>query len=70
MCYGAGKYGVVEGLPIDSEGAKRINLSVDELLQEKDAVKDLLPNPIYRLVEVDRNKVYSIDWVKDKPGLI
>jgi malate dehydrogenase len=70
VCHGAGKYGVVEGLPIDSEGAKRINASVDELIQEKDAIKDLLPNPVYRFVEVDRKKVYSMDWVKDKPGLV
>lgn len=69
QCFGAGKYGVVEGLPIDEEGAKRINASVDELLQEKDAIKDLLPNPTYRLVDVDRKKVYSMDWVSDKSGL-
>jgi malate dehydrogenase len=70
VCFGAGKYGVVEGLPIDEEGAKRINLSVDELVQEKEAVKDLLPNPVYRMVEIDRNKVYSMDWITDKPGLL
>jgi malate dehydrogenase len=70
ICSGAGHYGVVEGLPIDTEGAKRINASIQELLQEKEAVQALLPNPIHHFVEVDRKKVYSLDWIRDKAGLM
>jgi malate dehydrogenase len=63
ICTGAGQYGVVDGLPISEDAAKKIDASIEELLQEKQTVAHLLPNPTYRFVEVDKNKVFSWDFV-------
>lgn len=66
QCLGAGKYGVIDGLPISEDAAKKINLSIEELLSEKETVQALLPNPTSRFVEIDRNKVFSWDFVQQK----
>jgi malate dehydrogenase len=63
ICTGAGQYGVVDELPISEESARRIDISIEELLREKETVAHLLPNPTYRFVGVDKNKVYSWDFV-------
>ena len=39
-----GKWEVVQGLPIDAFSQEKIDASVAELLEERDAVKDLLPS--------------------------
>ncbi|KAL9651743.1 hypothetical protein ABK040_013999 [Willaertia magna] len=64
QCFGAGKYGVIEGLPINSFSAEKINASVKELIEEKKIVEGLLPNPVYRLVEVDKKLVYSNSYIQ------
>ena len=38
-----GKWEVVQGLPIDAFSREKIDASVAELKQERDAVKDLIP---------------------------
>jgi malate dehydrogenase len=62
-CFGAGEYGIIDNLPIDRESAARINASCEELIQEKQAVEHLLPSPVYRMYEVDKTKVYSMDYI-------
>jgi malate dehydrogenase len=66
QCLGAGKYGVIDGLPIAEDAAQRINASIEELLAEKETVQSLLPNPVIRFVEVDSKKVFSLDYVHGK----
>ncbi len=61
-CFGAGEYGIVDGLPIDTESAKRINASCLELVQEKQAIEQLLPNSEYRFYTLDKAKVYSPEF--------
>ena len=63
QCFGAGQYGVIEGLPINSFSADRINVSVKELIDEKKIVEALLPNPVYRLVPVDKVKVINKSFI-------
>lgn len=63
QCFGAGQYGVIEGLPINSFSAERINASVKELIEEKKIVEALLPNPIYRLVEVDKVNIINKSYL-------
>jgi len=63
QCFGAGQYGVIEGLPINSVSADRINNSVKELIEEKKIVEHLLPNPVYRLVEVDKKNVINKSYI-------
>lgn len=65
-CFGAGEYGIIDNLPIDRETAARINASCDELVQEKQAVEHLLPSPVYRMYEVEKSKVYSLDYILGK----
>lgn len=65
QCFGAGKYGVIEGLPINSFSADRINASVKELIEEKKIVENLLPNPVYRLVEVDKVNIISKSYISE-----
>jgi hypothetical protein len=48
ICTGAGQYDIVNGVEIDLEAAKAINRSIKELLEEKEAVKSLLPPPQFR----------------------
>lgn len=62
ICTGAGEYGVVSELPIDEFSAEKINASCVELLQEKEAISSLLPNPVSRFFEVDRKKVLSKEY--------
>ncbi|KAL0488427.1 malate dehydrogenase [Acrasis kona] len=62
QCFGDGKFGVIRDIPMSKESASRINKSIDELLQEKSMVKDLLPNQTLRGVEVDVDKVYNKKW--------
>jgi len=66
QCFGDGKYGTVKDIPISKEAANRINKSIQELEQEKSMVKSLLPNPIFRGMEIDANKVYSPEWYNVK----
>ena len=40
---GDGKWHVVEGVPLDAFGKAKFELTLKELLEEQDAVKDLLP---------------------------
>ena len=40
---GDGKWNVVEGVPLDAFGKAKFDLTLKELLEEQDAVKDLLP---------------------------
>lgn len=65
-CFGAGEYGIIDNLPIDRETAARINASCNELIEEKQAVEHLLPSPVYRMYEVDKSKVYSLDYILGK----
>jgi malate dehydrogenase len=39
-----GKWEVVQGLPIDAFSREKIDASVAELIEERDAVKDLIPS--------------------------
>lgn len=48
VCSGGGRYDIVNGVEIDIEAAKAIQKSVNELLEEKEAVKSLLPPPQFR----------------------
>lgn len=66
LCHGAGEYGVVADLPISEDAAARINLSVAELLHEKEVVSALLPNPVIRGVEIEKSKIFSWDFVQNK----
>ena len=38
-----GKWEVVQGLPIDAFSQEKIDFTINELKEERDAVKDLLP---------------------------
>ena len=38
-----GKWEVVQGLPIDAFSQEKIDLTINELKEERDAVKHLLP---------------------------
>ena len=40
---GDGKWKVVEGVPLDAFGKAKFDLTLTELLEEQDAVKELLP---------------------------
>lgn len=39
-----GKWEVVQGLPIDEFSQQKIDATINELKEEKDAVKDLIPS--------------------------
>jgi malate dehydrogenase len=39
-----GKYSIVQGLAVNEFGRARIDATLKELLEEKDGVKELLPN--------------------------
>jgi malate dehydrogenase len=39
-----GKWEVVQGLPIDAFSQSKIDATINELKEERDAVKDLLPS--------------------------
>jgi malate dehydrogenase len=54
-----GTWQIIEGMEIDEEGAKRINVSVQELLMEREAVESLLPGKSWRGVPFDEKVVYS-----------
>jgi malate dehydrogenase len=41
---GKGNYKVVEGLKLDAFGQQKFDITLKELLEEKDAVKDLIPS--------------------------
>jgi len=43
-----GEWQIIEGVEVDQEGAKRINASVRELLEERQAVESLLPPKVFR----------------------
>jgi len=62
MCTGSGQFGVVDKIPIDEFSADKINASNAELLQEKEAIGDLLPNPSIRFYQIDRSKVFRKEW--------
>jgi malate dehydrogenase len=38
-----GKWEVVQGVPVDAFSQEKINITINELKEERDAVKDLLP---------------------------
>ena len=38
-----GSWSVVEGVPIDEFSQGKIDLTINELLEEREAVKDLIP---------------------------
>jgi malate dehydrogenase len=40
---GNGKWEVVQGLPIDAFSQGKIDATINELKEERDAVKDLIP---------------------------
>ena len=40
---GSGSFKVVEGVPLDAFGQGKFKITLNELLEERDAVKDLLP---------------------------
>lgn len=66
ICTGAGEYGVVDGLPITEDAAERIDLSINELLSEKEVVEHLLPNPTFRGVEIEKSKIFNWEFAKTK----
>lgn len=69
QCYGAGEFGVIDKLPIDSASAAYINASVNELVQEKQAIESLLPNPVYRLVPIDKDFIFKPEFVLGKQSI-
>ena len=38
-----GKWEIVQGLPIDAFSQSQIDATINELMEERDAVKDLIP---------------------------
>lgn len=63
VCRGGGQIGVIEDLPISQYSAEQINKSIKELLQEREAVKDLLPNPVHRFTVVPKEKIYTEEYL-------
>jgi len=64
ICKGAGEYQPID-VTFDEESTKRINISNNELLQEKEMVKDLLGKPVYRMAEYNIKEILSWKYHKD-----
>eukprot|EP01080_Neovahlkampfia_damariscottae_P001582 gene1582-12707_t len=65
VCPGAGKYNYVNRIEFDEESAARINKSVKELLDEKEAVKGLLKDKVFRMTPFEKKKYVSWQYVYD-----
>jgi len=65
ICSGGGRVDVVGNVPFSEDAAARVNTSVQELLQEKEAVKHLFPPVFRRMTEVPSDEIYSWKWLAE-----
>jgi malate dehydrogenase len=60
-----GKYQIVNRIEFDEEGAKRLNASIKELLDEKQVVKGLLKDPVFRMTPYAKEQYFSWKYIYD-----
>jgi malate dehydrogenase len=65
VCAGDGKYQIVNRIEFDEEGAKRLNASIKELLDEKQVVKGLLKDPVFRMTPYAKEQYFSWKYIYD-----